>query len=391
MLGMGDLMERGLQVVPDPEMLSAEGYFGGGSFLRDIPFIGKLQEGFSSWLFRDYIPRLKMAMAMDAFGRNTKRYSSKLSPGQIADLTARQSDAAFGELNLDWMGRNKTFQATVRALAIAPDFLEARARFALQATKGLGQEQFMALARLALTQYVASRILNKLIDDDYHWDKPFSVIYNGREYNLRTVPADVYELITDPNRFAYNRLSPAGRMAVEGITGRNYKGEKITAQDWIQDALTQPIPMSLRTKIGDQNLWTSVLNSSGLRNKPYTESQEIHSLAASFLREKKGPPTVEIIGEGPFAQLKQAMMYGQDKRAAGEVDRLIASGRKPYKILRAYREYAFSPFTNKTLEREFVSTLTPRQKQMYDNARQKKRADFMRLRQIMTQYRTVKQ
>ena len=95
-----------------------------------------------------------MEMATRAYGRNKTRYGKKLTDDQIQFLTGQQANAAFGELNYDMMGRNKTFQDVMRLVLLAPDFLEARARFVGQAVKPYGHEQFMAAAvRGALGMY----------------------------------------------------------------------------------------------------------------------------------------------------------------------------------------------------------------------------------------------
>lgn len=66
---------------------------------------------------------------------NTRLYGEKLSGDQIAALTARQLNAAFGGLNYKMLGRNKTLQDVMRLSFMAPDFTEARVRFVGQAAR----------------------------------------------------------------------------------------------------------------------------------------------------------------------------------------------------------------------------------------------------------------
>ena len=124
---------------------------GGGGLISRIPGVGRLQNAFNDFLFKDYIPKLKMTMALEALERNQARYQGKLTDGQIAELTAHQANAAFGELNYKLMARSPTVQDALRLGFLAPDFLEARSKFVGQALKPYGKEQRVALGLMAAT------------------------------------------------------------------------------------------------------------------------------------------------------------------------------------------------------------------------------------------------
>ena len=106
------------------------------------------------------------------------------------------------------LGRNPTFQDLMRLTLLAPDFLEARGRFVAQGLKPYGREQSRALLAGATAMYVSCRIINQAVDQDPHWDKPFSVVYNSKEYRLRTAQGDLEHLVRDPWQFAAVRLNP---------------------------------------------------------------------------------------------------------------------------------------------------------------------------------------
>src|SRR5712692_504048 len=133
-----------------------------------------------------------MSMALEALERNRARYPG-LSEDQLNELTAKQANAAFGELNYKMLGRNPTFQDVLRLGLLAPDFLEARGRFVGQALKPYGREQAVALGLGAVTLYAGARILNQILDNDPHWapQDAFNVIHSGKTYRLRTVQGDV--------------------------------------------------------------------------------------------------------------------------------------------------------------------------------------------------------
>jgi hypothetical protein len=204
------LVDHGPQVADFSAMEAfSEGLHGSG-LINKIPGIGpKLQE-YQTYLFRDYIPRVKMSMAQHALTRNMERYAGKLSQDQILRLTGEQANAAFGELNYKMLARNKTFQDVVRLIVLAPDFLEARGRFVGQALKPYGREQQRALILGAATMYVGARILNQIVNNDPDWDPAhaFSVRVGRRLFAMRTVQGDLVHLVTDPRSFAAHRLNP---------------------------------------------------------------------------------------------------------------------------------------------------------------------------------------
>ncbi len=143
------LIDHGLQVASfDAQEEFSEGLASG--LTERIPLVGGYLRRYNDYLFSDYIPRLKMAMAREALERNLKRYAGKMSEDQIYALTANQANAAFGELNYTMLGRNKTMQDVLRMALLAPDFLEARGRFVGQALKPYGREQAVALIAGAL-------------------------------------------------------------------------------------------------------------------------------------------------------------------------------------------------------------------------------------------------
>jgi hypothetical protein len=106
---------------------------------------------YNDYLFSDYIPRLKTAMAREALERNLKWVVCGTNlRGSIHALTANQADAASGELNFMTLGRNCTIQNVLRMAPLAPDFLEARGRFVGHAVKPYGREQAVDLIAGAL-------------------------------------------------------------------------------------------------------------------------------------------------------------------------------------------------------------------------------------------------
>ena len=82
---------------------------------------------------------------------------------EVAALTARQANAAFGGPNYKMLGRNKTLQDVMRLSFMAPDFTEARARFVGQAARPFNREQLSALVSGALAFYTAFSTILKMV------------------------------------------------------------------------------------------------------------------------------------------------------------------------------------------------------------------------------------
>jgi hypothetical protein len=376
------LVDHGLQIAdPRAAELFGEGLAGGG-LVGKAPGLGVLQVHFNDWLFKDYIPKLKMTMALDALERNRKVYAKDVAGGKVTDdqiqaLTARESNAAFGELNYRMMGRNPTVQDFLRLTVLAPDFLEARSRFVGQALKPFGREQQVALGLMGATLYVTARLLNQALDEDPHWDKPFSVIYKGREYRLRTVLGDVQHLVQDPRMFAYNRLSPAARTAIEGLTQRDDRGIKRTFWEQVKDvgSWLLPIPTQARS---DTTMGQQVLASAGVGTRKYGPMQQVYEMADEWKKNSTDPKVKEQYEayqrethpDSPYKPLRDAVEKG-DTKAAAEAMKKLRESRTPTTIREALQRHLFTG--SEANERKFLQTLTPEQRAVYQKAQEERK------------------
>lgn len=385
-----EAVQHGLQIADFRGMeLFSEG-LASGPILKNFPLLGPIFRRtlvpYTEYLFQSYIPGLKMSLFEHQFARNMKSYAAKASRDQILELTAKQVNAAFGELNYKWMGRNPSFQDTLRAFLLAPDFLEARGKFVGQAFKGFGKQQFLALALLAATQYVGTRILNQWTDDDPHWDLEhmFSVINKGKSYSLRTVPGDILHLFSNTHQFWTARISPIMRTAVTAISGRDWRGVKRDWQEQIKDFLATAIPMPLR-KRDDQTMWESLANSVGLHIKRFTAGQEIFELARKWKDAKGIKETAETIEspDSPYRKMKVALDMGDDDDARAALQELLKTRSRGVVNNVMVRGINF-PFTgNMKREHEFKKTLTAPEKAKYEQAISERRERYKRFRKIL--------
>jgi len=394
------LIHGGLQVADyDAMELFSEGLKGGGLTAK-IPGVGKVQNFFNDWLFKDYIPRLKMTMALDAYERNAKRYPN-LSEAQLAELTANQSNAAFGELNYKMMGRSPIVQDALRLSLLAPDFLEARGRFVGQALKPYGREQQVALALGMAGMYVTARALNQALDGKPHWDKPFSIFHGGREYRMRTVFGDAYEAFTDPRRFVQNRLSPVTRTIETLRSGRDYRGEKLTLGGQAKDFLSWFIPIPLEERgVTHPREWMQTapqrfLASAGLPSKP--EETPDYLAMQSARRFKQGLPDPKVRAElerraaetyvtPDYARLNRALLDNDKEKAIEEMIRLMKEkGKTPMDLGKYYTQLPMSPYTgNRMIEMQWLTQMNPGERAMYDRAIQQRMQMSQRFAQLIS-------
>lgn len=352
----------------------------GSALTRHIPVLGLLMESYHNWLFQSYIPRIKMSMALNALERNRSRYAGKMSEEQILAKTASEANSAFGELNYTTLERSRTARDISRIIMLAPDFLEARARFAGGALekggKFGGQEQRAALLLGALTMYITSRMANKMINDEYHFEpeNAFSIVANGHSYSLRTVQGDIMHLLDDPLSFWMHRLNPVfGRTVLELATGRDEFGRKRSAIESLWDSAKNTIPISLRSS-KERTLWESMANSFGLTTRRWSDVDKAFKLAGEWKKAQGIQEPGEFIYDSekdPLRALKVALSRNDEESAAKEIKRLVDSNITTEKKLRAYfKRYGSMPFTgSKSNDRTWMETLNEDQRKIVEGAK----------------------
>lgn len=349
----------------------------GSSLTRHIPVIGDKLQAYNHWLFNDYIPRLKVATGLHALERNRSRFKN-LSNDELYHLTANQMNNAFGELNYDMIGRSKTTQDVMRLALLAPDFLEARAGFAGQALTKYGREQFAALALGAVTLYVTSRIINKLLTGEYHFEpkNAFSVVYNKRAYSLRTVQGDILHAINEPGKFIYNRLNPTfGRTLMEFFSKRDVFGRQRSGLQQLKDFAKTIVPISLRGLINprEQTLWESFLNAIGITERRSTQQSTVYQLAENFRKanniQTEPGEFIYDPDKDPYRSIKEAAVFSTVEQTAKEINKAVKAGHSKSDIWKHFVSYSQRPFTgSRKNDALFYEQLSDDNKKIYDDA-----------------------
>lgn len=407
------LVRNGLELgMSSPRMAFEEGLASGhGGLFGKVPFLGELSAKTTDWMFRDYIPTIMMKVGLHALENNRRRYGGKLSEDQIAELTAHQMNAAGGLQNYRlrgsdnnfWgkLGGNKTLMDINRMALLAPQFLEARARVVAQALKPYGHEQRKMLLVQAGLLYVGARVLNQLLDDDPHWhDNPFSVVFHGRAYSIRTIVGDFWHLLTDPKSFAAGRLSPASRLGIETITQRDLRTgarkEPPIQMEWMPGRVAQNAAVDIAKWLTpitvegmlpgaagrEQTIPSMALASIGVGSRKFPAQNQMWELAGDFNR--KSPDAAarrfqlqrdgDVHAEGAYRKLDALLDAGDLDGAEKEYQALVKDGHKP-EAIRARYGAVFRPFTgNQDREAKFKKSLNEADRKKYDAAIEERKA-----------------
>ena len=403
-----DAANHGLMLLPDRASQNQfmEGLRTSG-IISKIPVVGKVSDFYAEYLFQRYIPGLKFKTYEAILGRNQKVYAKDLTTGKvnledIKVLSAEQANAAYGHLNYADLGRNPTMQHFWQLVLLAPDFLEARGRFAAQAGKGVaggkaGREQLLALGTLAVLQAAGAYITAQLADGEWDPKHPFEVTIGPRRYTIRSVPEDIDALRTHTRTFVHSRLSPiVGRGTVQYLSERDYAGRKVSPGQTTKELLTQPIPLTLRSLPGIREVsgaarpgaikwWEQLAGAVGLKISRFNPNQKITELHTEWLKNNPDPIIKQDFERNQVATYPvskyRSLDAALDDADAGEVMKAIQElrplVRKDADIKERMRPYIGEGLSSRrkplfheseAVERKFVKSLNPEGRLLYERA-----------------------
>ncbi len=400
-----DAARHGLMLAPDRTSANAfmEG-FQTSSLIAKLPVLGKLAEGYQDYLFHRYIPGLKYKTYLAALERNKARYEKEIASGEVRPedvkvLTAEQMNAAYGHLNYADLGRNPTIQHLARLALIAPDFLEARARFTAQGAKGaagakVGREQLNALATLAIGQATGAWTIAQLTGGEWDPKHPFEVIHGNRKYTLRSVPEDLAGFVTETGQFMQSRLNPyTVTPAKELLWGTNWKGEKVTPAEVATELAANTVPLSIRGFTGTSESTLSgleqLMSALGIRVSRYDPAKELRNGLADF---KKGSGDAKLVaeaereeketfGSSDYSDIRHALSDGNIDKARQEYAELLKV-KTPKQVAKALDPSR--PFSgSKEVDRQFEESLTDRQRHLWDKMHSERETVSQRFRELV--------
>ncbi|MCP4493140.1 MAG: DEAD/DEAH box helicase family protein, partial [Gammaproteobacteria bacterium] len=226
------------------------------------------QEKQARLLFQRYGAGLKAFTALLEYKR-LLRTMPELEPNQRAKIVADMTNADFGGLHLQRMGRDQTTQHIFRLFALAPDWTESNIRSMVKAVKAGSKEErhvYQTLwGRVATRGLLLTTAANLLLamwdgdDDDEKyidsvkrrykkaWDKGYlkwldvdiSPIYRAMGgdddhtayFSLIGHFKDPVKFLTSPKTAAHHKGSVIYRMIFEAIVMKNWRGSPFTTWD----------------------------------------------------------------------------------------------------------------------------------------------------------------
>ena len=407
-----------------------------------IPFI----KNFNPWVFQKLSRGAMLQAALDNFKRNLSRFP-ELGREGAARRTAKEMNEVFGNLQNQSFFRSKTFQDINRVVALAPQWAESQLMAELRGYGQLAKVPF-DLARgkarlgtvaqgnlnIVLGMLAAGQVMNYLstghstfenkgehkldayipavdLDGKQHpgkgfWFNPFEI---GGEYAMMAqryfaqhmTPIDVM------TRIASNKLGPLGRGLTELGTGRDYAGRKFeSTTDRVRGALSDILPLPIastsvierdpRQALGFRmsrqpgSVEKQALQSMGLKLAPeMTPRSETFALAYPFREDKSYSDRAS-----EYREMRRALDTDQMDAAETEVRMLVDRGHTWDQIragagISRGGSITTERFTGGTTsrEKEFVRSLTPEQKEIYDQAQRDHVANAKKLRDLLTQLR----
>lgn len=342
------LTDAGLTLSGDGLQNFAEGVYGDGGLLRKVPVLNRAIHEIGSFTFDHYIPRLKAAAGEKVFEENKARYQKQLDEGKISEFqlaraTAEQVNATFGGLNYIMLDRSRTAQDILRLTLLAPDFLEGTGRAVAQAFTRYGGAQRKAILGYGiLGSWVMYRVLNQLMSNDPHFEKPFAVVHGDQQYSLRGFGEDLGHLMENPRQFLYHRVNPTTiRPAVQLATGRDEYGRARSLGEQIEDYIKSvtPIPaQSALTRLFDpgdreQSIADSIFTSIGLNKFKYSSPAtdlarklyyDTHTMMADNPESREVGRIRAEVQEGKLSTKDLVQMVRDRKLAPQQAQRIVA-------------------------------------------------------------------
>lgn len=387
-----------------------------------IPGLGDAIVALNHFTFDQYIPKLKMKVGLAVLDRNMARYGKQLSPDQIAEITGRQMDAAFGGQNWRMMGTNKNMIAVARLAFVAPDFLLSRAKVIAQAFKPYNREQRIFLAAQALGVFTLCRVLNAIFSDDHdphlelrNWD---AVIIGKHAYHARFIVSDAANFARDMLGlgdvrqqglpFISGRLGVIPKTGIEALTGKDlFTGQKaqgiwdanpgvsqmfsIAARDvagWMTPMMVDGYIGGARK--GQTGLGQVVAATVGVSSRKESPANDVWNLARQYNLSSKDPKTVNYQKQrdndtgtpSQYSALNNLLDAGQLDKAKAEVQALQSQGKTISQILSHYQKFTY--FTGSVArEQKFFASLTPAQQKTYQAAKAEQQARVAALNQAL--------
>lgn len=329
--------------------------------------LGRLSDELTAWTFQEYIPAMIAKTYKIVLAKNEKRFAEDLASGkitmdQVEQHTAREANGAGGFGNERYEGTNPTAKHVASLFLLAPRFLLDRIEWVGRAFTKYGVEERRSLIWLALTMALTAKLIERMLTGKNDWSKPFTVVTPHREYELRSVPGDIIEMIQSPRRFVNGRLSPLiSRPILESLTGKDFRGRNRTVLEQIEDVLKTPIPITVRGFVDkdapELTPTEQIVSSTGLRTKRHSSITDARILGHAWQESQGKQPDDTVYPPSKYLGIRQALEDSNLAKARTNYYNLLRTMTRE-QINKGFTESLMHPFSGAAkTEAAFVQSL----------------------------------
>jgi hypothetical protein len=382
-----------------------------------------INEKLAHYTFHQAVPGLKIGVIEKSYADLQQHYAKELSDGtvtqsQLLYASCQRGNELLGHLNYADMGANPTLQHLLQIFTLAPDFLQSNIKSTIGAVKGGAnlalepfgasegrayQTQFKSLAMATGMSWLMARFGNAMMNDgDMKHDHPFSVVWNNREYSIRSLPEDIYHAVNNLGGFARGRLSPfIGQGTLEAITGTNYSGQQVGSEQILKDMVAGSLPMQVQplfkeaigTDHGSVSPMEQALSSIGVKVARYSPVGPMMDRAHAWVKQYGSiygvKPDDAEHPISPYRPLRYALEDGDFDGAAAEISKLRAANplEAPITLYRRIHAALTHPLTG-TIKTDmaFRSSLDARRQMDFDAARARQQLLVRRLGEALNRH-----
>jgi predicted ABC-type ATPase len=231
---------------------------GHNSLATKIPLIGRFNSWIESRLFgpQGFITGLKFDLH-DKLTNELQKSMPNLTREQAGRIAASQVNNKFGGLNYTIMGRSASTQNAMRAMLLAPDFLETTGRSLTDIAGKNGGTLLKSFVAFNALHYLAARAINYLVSGQYHPESGYIVVSKDgrRDYTIRTTMGDYLHFAQHPKDFMMNRVNPMlVRTPLELLGGVDAQGNKVSNTQKMWDTARQVLPIPIQALTPKQQI-----------------------------------------------------------------------------------------------------------------------------------------
>lgn len=403
-------------------------------WIQHMPVLGT----FNRWLF-DQFQRGAMTESWLLEYERLRRARPEMIEPDAARQVSQDLNTRFGNLGRQGLFKSRTAQDTARALALAPQWNEGLIRTELGAVKQAGQfaldtaqgkRLYMgvlgrSVLGMAALQFSANQLINYATRGHPTWQNPeegwgaklsawipdyighgpgFFLHPLGLAAEITHLLSKSYERSGDVRKtildFARSRSSAAMRPVMSFVTNTDFLGRTLKPGtvwgEMAKSAIPVPIAGGAAVNAAKQlatgqhseafpgQFQKQLMSSVGVKtDQAPSPEQRMRNLASDF-KDKHGIARGGDSTPSDYQPLVDALRRGNQSDAQKALQDLLDSGKARKAIIQHFTEWPHAAYTGKTsTEGQFTSTLTPEQRQQYQQARSDRHAIANAAKQLL--------